>query len=155
MLFKPWDFLSLNLVRFGLGVSYIWTTLLITAHRCRSKQIFGGAKDFCLNFPKLARTVVVRLLPKNFLPQRLLRYFLEWTPKNGLNLFFCKLWAPFFEVKQRWSPFLSGLSGILPRYSGILPKFLTNQNFWECACTPPPTPLLPSTPSLLLLFRFT
>jgi len=97
---------------------YIWTTLLITVHRCRSKQIFGGAKDFCPNFPKLARKVV-RLLTKNFLPQRLLRSFSVWTPKNGLNLFFCKRWAPFFEVKQRWAPVLSGFSGILRRYSGI------------------------------------
>jgi len=26
-------------------------------HRCRSRQIFGGAKDFCPNFPKLARKI--------------------------------------------------------------------------------------------------
>jgi len=38
---------------------------------------------------------------------------------------------------------LPGFSGILPRFSRILPKFSkilpwfsTNQNFWECACTP-------------------
>jgi len=47
------------------------------------------------------------------------------TSKKGL-------WAPFFEVKQRWEPFL-------PRFSGIVPGFLTNQNFWGCTwnpCTP-------------------
>ena len=57
--------------------------------------------------------------------------------------------TPFFEVKQRWVPFLPGFSGILPwylgilpgfsgilsRFSGILPGLSTNQNFWGCACT--------------------
>jgi len=27
----------------------------ILQHRCMSRQIFGGVKDFCPNFPKLAR----------------------------------------------------------------------------------------------------
>jgi len=27
-------------------------------HRCRSRQIFGGAKDFCPNFLKLARKII-------------------------------------------------------------------------------------------------
>jgi len=26
-------------------------------------------------------------------------------------------------------------SGIFPRFSEILPRFSTNQNFWGCACT--------------------
>jgi len=81
----------------------------------------GGAKDFSPNFLKLAQKVVVQLLPT---------VFVVWPPKNCLHLFFCKPWAPFFEVKQRWVPFLPRFSGILPRYlgilfgsSGILPKF--------------------------------
>ena len=36
------------------------------AQRCRSKQIFGGAKDFCPNFAKLVQKVVVQLLPTGF-----------------------------------------------------------------------------------------
>jgi len=28
-----------------------------------------------------------------------------------------------------------------PELSGILLRFLTNQNFWGCGCTPCPTPL--------------
>jgi len=58
-------------------------------------------------------------------------------------LFFCKRWAPIFEVKQRCAPFLPGFSGILtrclgilPKFSGIFPGFLTNQSFWVCACIP-------------------
>jgi len=57
------------------------------------------------------------------------------TSKKGLHVFFCKPWAPFFEVKQRWAPFLLGFSGILPRFSG-------NQNFWGALAPTPPTPLL-------------
>jgi len=44
-------------------------------HRCRSRQMFGGAKDSWPNFPKLARKVFVRLFPTNFLPQGSWRSF--------------------------------------------------------------------------------
>jgi len=57
------------------------------------------------------------------------RFYGDSQKKNGLHLFFCKPWAQFFEVKQGWAPFL-------PRFSGILFGFSTNQNFWGCACTP-------------------
>jgi len=67
-----------------------------------------------------------------------------------------KRWAPFCEVKQSWAAFFSGFSGILPRFSGLLPEFLTHQNFSGCTCIPelqPPTPLLErhSTPIFLVL----
>ena len=42
-------------------------------HRCRSKNIFGGAKDFCPNFSKPAQKVVE---PSNFF-QRCLRCDLQ------------------------------------------------------------------------------
>jgi len=49
-------------------------------------------------------------------------------------VFFYKSWAPFFQIKQRWAPFLA-------KFSGILPGFSTNQNF-GCVLAPlPPTPL--------------
>jgi len=53
------------------------------------QRIFAE-KDFCPNFAKLAQKFVVHLLPN---------VFVVWPPKNGLHLFFCKPWAPFFEVK--------------------------------------------------------
>ena len=91
---------------------FLW--LLI--HRCRSKQIFGGAKDFFPNIPKLALKVYVRLLPTNFLPQRSWGRFLVRSRKKGSSFILCKRWAPFFEVKQSWAPFL-------PRYLGISSDF--------------------------------
>jgi len=38
-------------------------------HRRRSKEIFGGAKDFRPNFSKLARKFFLRLLPTNLHPK--------------------------------------------------------------------------------------
>ena len=52
-----------------------------------------------------------------------------WPPKKGIHLFFCKCWAPFFDFKQTWATFL-------PRFSVILPRFLTNQNFWGVRLQP-------------------
>jgi len=80
-----------------------------------------------------------------------------WCDLNKvLHLFFCKRRAAFFEVKQRWAPFLPRFSGILPRNLGILPDFQefcpdfqgfsTNQNFGgvlSSPASPPPTPLTP------------
>jgi len=37
--------------------------------------------------------------------------------------------VPFFVVKQGWAIFLHGFSGLLPRFSA-------NQNYWSCACNP-------------------
>jgi len=45
-----------------------WGMLLVLlvgadpAHRCWSKKIFGGAKEFCWDSPKLARNIVQKKL---------------------------------------------------------------------------------------------
>jgi len=62
------------------------------------------------------------------------------TYKQGLHVFLCKLWAPFFEVKQRLELFLSGFSGLLPRFSA-------NHNF--CIALANSAPLTP-TPLLFI-----
>jgi len=49
---------------------------------------------------------------------------------KGLHVFFCKLWAPCFE---------------------ILPGFMTNQNLRGCACTP----CMPASHTLFLSFCLT
>jgi len=125
----------------GLMNDVYYVTLSI--HRCRSKQILG-----VLYCTKLASSIFVRLLLTNFLQPRSWRPFMVWPSKRGFHVFFCKHWVPFFEVKQSRVPFLPGFSWILPRFLRILPKFSTNQNFWDCACTlapPLPTPLCLST----------
>ena len=47
------------------------------------------------------------------------------TSNKGLHVFFCKRWTTLFPRS----------SGIVTGFSGILPRFLRNQNFWGCACT--------------------
>jgi len=47
----------------------------VPLHRCRSKQIFGDAKDFSPNFSKLPEKVLVQLLSTNFLPERDMKTF--------------------------------------------------------------------------------
>jgi len=51
------------------------------------------------------------------------------TSKKRSSFIFLQMLGAIFEVKQGWAPFL-------PRFSGILPGFSTNRNFWGCACTP-------------------
>jgi len=48
-------------MRYDLRGIMMSQTLL---HRCRSRQIFGGAKDFCPNFLKLARKKLQRKWPQ-------------------------------------------------------------------------------------------
>ena len=72
-------------------------------------------------------------------------------------MFFCKLWAPFFEVKQRWTPFLPVLGGFYPdfqtfcqNFPGICPHFQQIKTFVGALATPaPPTPLA----GTILLFK--
>jgi len=54
---------------------------------------------------------------------------LEFLQKTCPRVFFCKPWAPIFEVKRRWAPFLPGISRILSRFSA-------NLNLWGCSFTP-------------------
>jgi len=93
----------------------------------RSWQIF--AKDFFSNFPKLSGNVFCATFASKFSPIKISKTFFDVTSKIGLHVFFCKPWAPFFEVKQRRAPILRGFSGMLPRFSA-------DQNFWGCTCTP-------------------
>ena len=91
-------------------------------------KFVGGAKDFCPNFPKLARKVLGDFAYKSF-PSKIMKTYFGMTSKSGLLVFFCKRWAPFYEIKQRWAPFLPGFSEILPRFSRIVREISTNQNF--------------------------
>ena len=66
-------------------------------HRCRSRQNFWGAKDFCPNFPKLAWKVFLGLLPIHFVPQRTRRLFLLLPPKKVFMCFSENVRRHFFK----------------------------------------------------------
>jgi len=62
-------------------------------------------------------------------------------PEKNLGHFLCEhiLKPTFFWddlQKEYWAPFLSSFSGMLRRFSKILPGFSPNQNIWGSACTP-------------------
>ena len=100
---------------------------LHSTHRCRSRHVFGGAKDFV---PKFARKVFGKLLCVSISFHT--NQFWDDLQKKSSSHVGCQ----FIKIKQRWAPFLAVSSGSLPRISCILPGFSTNQNFWRCACTP-------------------
>jgi len=85
-------------------------------------QIFGDAKDFCPNLPKLAWKVLCDFCLQIFSHKDHDDLFWCDLLKRGLYVF-RKRWASFCEVKQRWAPFLPG-------FSEILPRFLRNPEFW-------------------------
>jgi len=88
---------------------------------------FLGVWKIFSQISKLAQKVLGDLGYK-FFPQRSWRPFFGMTYNKG-HVFFCKRWAPFYEIKQGWAPFLPGFSKILPRFLRILPGFSINQNF--------------------------
>ena len=88
-------------------------------HRCRSRQMFGGAKDCCPNIPKLTQKAFVGLLPTTFLPQRSWRSFLCMASK-----------------KRSSCVFLETLGAIFAQIFRDFARMFENQNFWECAGTP-------------------
>jgi len=129
--------------------------MLITDIGVAARKFLEMPRIFARIFPNMPEKlkVVPTTFAYKFSFTKIMKTFL-WCDlcKNGLHLFFCKRWAPFFEVKQGWAPVLLGFSGILPRclgilsgFSGIWPGFSRNQNFSGCACTPSPTPLIIET----------
>jgi len=92
--------------------------------RCRSRQILGVRRIFSRISPNC---------PKSFYATFPCKFSLTEDLKE--KVFMCFLWFSRKGVK-RWA-------SILPGFSGILPGFSTNQNFWGCACAPAPSPPAP------------
>jgi len=80
-------------------------------------------------FPQTCPKSFCATFAYKFSPTKIMKTSFWRNLYKGLHVFLCKTSAPFFEVKQRWAPFLPGFSGLLPRFSA-------NQNFWGCACNP-------------------
>jgi len=107
----------------------------LKVHRCRSKQIIGGAKNFWSHFPKLSRKVFVQLLSSNFLSQRSWRPFVGVTSKKvfvcfSANLERCfsrqTLGATFARILRDFAQILQYFSWIfrvLLKISDTFPNF--------------------------------
>ena len=115
-----------------------WNTLRSTAisnssagstpHRCRTRQIFGVAKDFCPNSPKLAQKNSKRVTSKEKLSMSF------WAPffsnQSMLGAIFAHIFREFVKVFRDFAWFL-----------GILPGFSPNQHCWGGLALPPLTPV--------------
>jgi len=100
------------------------------------KGVWTGTFWGCDFFPERFLPACSQTCPKsylcnftcNFSPTKIINTFLWCDLQKRSSCVFLQTLEPFFKVKQRWVLFL-------PVFSGILPRFLANQNFWGCACT--------------------
>ena len=87
-------------------------------HRCRSRQIFGGAKYFCPNFPKRARNVSRATLGAS------ISSFLGWPPKKGLRVaIFIHIFRQLFAQNFRYfANILIDLAQVFTDFARIFDK---------------------------------
>jgi len=83
---------------------------------------FRGCEGFMPKFSKLARKVLGDFSCKLF-PSKMIKIFFGMTSKKGVDVFFCKHWAPFYEVKQDWAPFFPDFQSFFPDFQGFCPDF--------------------------------
>jgi len=69
-------------------------------HRFRTRQIFGVAKDFCPNFPKLTRKVFCATFACIFSPQSSTRAFLVRPPIKVFMCFSANLGRRFLKTSN-------------------------------------------------------
>jgi len=81
-----------------------------------------GCKGVLHEFPQTCPKSICATSVYKFSPTKIMKTFLWCDLQKSLHMFFCKAWAPFYEVKQHWAPFL-------PWFSGIWTRFSANQNF--------------------------
>jgi len=86
-------------------------------HKCRSRQTFCVQRIFAWISPNLSEKLLYNFC-RDILPTKIIKTFFGVTFKKRLHAFFCKPWAPFYEVKQRWAPFFS------------------KSKLWGCPCIP-------------------
>ena len=91
-------------------------------------KFLGVRRIFARITLKLPKTFLGYFSCENFL----MRPYFRW-PKKSLQYDFEH---HFFQIKARPAPFLPRFPCIFRGFSGILPGFSPNQNFWGCACNP-------------------
>jgi len=122
-------------------------------HRCRSWQIFGGAKIFARFSPNLPEKFSGHFLWEYFLPHRSWRPFLGWPPKNVFIMIPQTLGA-IFSNQTPLGVIFAHISGSLPRFSDFANIFINFAQIFTdfsrifekskvlgCDYVPPPTPL--------------
>jgi len=106
-------------------------------------KFLGVGRNLAQISPNFPETFLCAFCPQIF-SHKNHEHLLVWCDlQKSHNMFFCNRWAPFFKSQTTLCAIFALIfrdflecSDVLPKISGILPKFLTNQNFWGCACTP-------------------
>jgi len=105
---------SLDLEALGYSLHSLLVNLALRGaqrsciHRCRSRQILEGAKDFFPIFPKLARKILQK-----------------WPPKKRLHFIF---WVHFFQIKAHQAPFFPEFPPSLSKFPLTCTKI--TKNIW-------------------------
>jgi len=100
-------------------------------HRCISSEIFGVAKDFCQNFPKLSRKVFCATFTYKFFPTKIMRTFFGATYKKVM-LFSGNLGHHFLKSNKVRRHFHAD-------FQGCCPDFQQTKTFGVALSPPPPT----------------
>ena len=84
------------------------------SYECTSRHIFGGVKDFCPNFPKLARNIFGSLFVRIFSHEE---HIGRQFPKAK------HVWRHLFSNQKTLDAIFARIFKELPRFSGILRRF--------------------------------
>jgi len=90
---------------------YFWPT---PGHTCRSRQIFGHAKDFCPKSSNLPEKFCVTFANK-FSPIK--NPFLVWPPKKGFMCFFANVGHHFLKSNNVGCHFCPDCQGFCPDFN--------------------------------------
>ena len=112
------------------------------SHRCRNKLNFGGAKDFCSNFPKLSRKSCCATFFYKISPTKITETFLCCGRRKRSFFVSCKRWVSFSGILPKHLRIFTGISGDWPKFSGICSDFQKMKTFGAALAPPPLTPLV-------------
>jgi len=101
-----WRYPFLALLHIGIG---------------RASKFLGVRRIFGWIFPNLPEKFCTSFVYK-FSPTKMMKtwFGMIFKKEKGLRVFFCKSWAPFFKIKQRWAPFMPGFC---PHFQRFCPNF--------------------------------
>ena len=151
----PWVFETPNVNDLCIAVFQTFHPLIGVG----ADKFVGVRRIFAQISPNLPKKFLCAFCPYIFSHKEDEGLFLVWPPKKVLIVFFCKRWAPFFEVKQCWAPFFLDFQGFYPdfqrfcpNFQGFCPNFQQIKTFGGALvppAVPPPTPLHPLRTFLL------
>ena len=130
------SFYSYSVKTLCLQIASVFVKILLVIHRCGSRQIFAGGKEWCPDSAKLARKIrqINDLQKKAF---HVISGAIIFKSKHVGHHFCIFRWK---SLTFRW--FWKVVIDFV-RILWDLPGFSPNQNFWGFGCSPAPPPPSP------------